>query len=236
MVYALSPAPSGVGVDSAAPVSYTRAELGALAASIPSMFDAFRRSLENLVNGSVSPEARREELSRMKDTLVQARLGVEDLRGGVAQTRTRLAAERRELDTVRRRKGLADGIGDRETVSVAERFERHYAERVEVLERKLAAQEGELAVVEREVAEMTEELRRAVAGISPPGGGAASGSVRGGAAATGGAGSSGPADPLGDDSAATREAIDALERERRRAERDAAAEERLAALKRKMGK
>ena len=171
----------------------------------------------------------------MKETLVQARLGVEDLRQGVAQTRSRLAAERRELETVQRRKGLADGIGDRETVGVAERFERHHLERVEVLERKLVAQEGELAVVEREVAEMTDELRRAMAGIAP--GAGAAGTVRGegggGAAAAAAAGD----DPLaGDESAATREAIDALARERRRAERDAAAEERLAALKRKMGK
>jgi hypothetical protein len=201
------------------------------------MFDAFRRSLENLVNGTAaSPEARRDALARMKETLVQARLGVEDLRQGVAQTRSRLAAERRELETVRRRKGLADGIGDRETVGVAERFERHHVERVEVLERKLVAQEGELAVVEREVVEMTDELRRAMAGIAP--GAGAAGTVRGegsaGAAPGAGGGSD---DPLaGDESAATREAIDALARERRRAERDAAAEERLAALKRKMGK
>lgn len=198
------------------------------------MFDAFRRSLENLVNGTATPEARREALSRMKDTLVQARLGVDDLRQGVAQTRTRLAAERHELETVRRRKGLADGIGDRETVSVAERFERHHAERVEALERKLAAQEGELVVVEREVAEMTEEMRRVIAGASPSSAGAAPGSVRG-SAATGAAPGSAD-DPLADDGSATREAIDALARERRRAERDAAAEERLAALKRKMGK
>lgn len=198
------------------------------------MFDAFRRSLENLVNGTATPEARREAISRMKDTLVQARLGVEDLRQGVAQTRTRLAAERHELETVRRRKGLADGIGDRETVSVAERFERHHAERVEALERKLAAQEGELLVVEREVAEMTDEMRRAIAGAPPSSAGAASGSVRGSAA--GGAAPGSTDDPLPDDGSATREAIDALARERRRAERDAAAEERLAALKRKMGK
>ncbi|HET7456975.1 MAG TPA: hypothetical protein VFJ74_04910 [Gemmatimonadaceae bacterium] len=198
------------------------------------MFDAFRRSLENLVNGATSPEARREALSHMKDTLVKARLGADDLRRGVAETRSRLEVERRELETVRRRRGLAEGIGDRETVGVAERFERHHAERVEVLERKLVAQEGEVMVVERELAEMTAELRRAMSGVGPTVAAPRSGAP---AASGVGGGEQQGDDALADDApAATREAIDALARERRRAERDAAAEERLAALKRKMGK
>jgi hypothetical protein len=81
---------------------------------------------------------------------------------------------------------------------------------------------------------MTDEMRRAIAGVPSSSAGAASGSVRGSAA--GGAAPGSADDPLPDDGSATREAIDALARERRRAERDAAAEERLAALKRKMGK
>lgn len=198
------------------------------------MFDAFRRSLENLVNGATSPEARREALSHMKDTLVKARLGVDDLRRGVAETRARLAVEQRELETVRRRRALAEGIGDRETVGVAERFERHHAERVDALERKLLAQEGEVMVVEREVAEMTAELRRAMSGVGPTVAAPRPGASVG--ADVGSGGEQGDAALDDDASAATREAIDALARERRRAERDASAEERLAALKRKMGK
>jgi hypothetical protein len=187
------------------------------------MFDKLRESLENLVNGSASPEERRAAVARMKDTLVQARLGIEDLRGGVTQTRARLATEREALETVRRRKGLAEGIADRETVTVAERYERHHAERVEVLERKLAAQEMEVAVAEREVAEMTAELRAAVDG-------------RVGGAAARPVGERAPEDELDVDGSGARDELDSLARGRRRAERDAAAEERLAALKRQMGK
>ena len=192
------------------------------------MFDKLRESLENLVNGSGSPEERRAAVSRMKDTLVQARLGIEDLRGGVAQTRVRLATERESLATVRRRRGLAEGIGDRETVAVAERYERQHAERVQALEHKLAAQEEEVAVAEREVSEMTAELRSAV--NARAGGGTSSTRAGGGAAAAA------AAEVLDADAAAVREELDALARGRKRAERDAAADERLAALKRQMGK
>ena len=190
------------------------------------MFDKLRQSLENLVNGaaSASPEERRAAVSRMKETLVQARLGIEDLRGGVAETRRRLDAERAELETVRRRKGLAASINDAETVAVAERYERHHAERVQVLEQKLSAQEGEVMIAEREVEEMTRDLRAAVdARVGPttaPGGTTAAAAER----------------ELDVDGAGAREELDAMARSRRRAERDATAEEQLAALKRRMGK
>ena len=191
------------------------------------MFDKLRQSIENLVNGSASPEERRAAVSRMKETLVQARLGIEDLRGGVAETRQRLAVERAALETVRRRKGLAQGIDDRETVAIAERYERHHAERVEVLERKLSAQEGEVMIAEREVEEMTVELRAAAdARVAP-------GTTRGGVA---GAAGGMAAEDLDVDGAGVRDELDSLARSRRRAERDAAAEERLAELKRQMGK
>jgi hypothetical protein len=192
------------------------------------MFDKLRQSLENFVNGaaSASPEERRAAVSRMKETLVQARLGIEDLRGGVAETRRRLQEERQALETVRRRKGLAEGIADKETVAVAERYERNHAERVDVLERKLSAQEGEVMIAEREVEEMGRELRAAVdARVGPA-------SSPGTPGAAGGAAS----EPVDLDGSGVRDELDALARSRGRAERDAAAEERLAALKRRMGK
>jgi len=162
----------------------------------------------------------------MKDTLVRARMGIDDLRAGVELTRSRLLAERRELETVQRRKTLAQGIGDAETVAVAERYERQHAERTEVLGRKLEVQERELLISERDVSEMTEELRTALGSAlgGAPGG---AGKTRGvdAPAAPGGA----PADDLAGD-------LDALGRQRQRAERDAGAEAQLAEMKRRMGK
>src|SRR6476660_4101939 len=129
------------------------------------MFDSFKQSLRDLMDRATPPEERRAGLARMKQTLVTARMGLEELRSGLALTRERLAAEQRQVETMRRRKGLAAGIADAETVALAEKYEAHHAERVAVLQRKLDAQEAELAMAEREVAEMTAELKQAMLGV-----------------------------------------------------------------------
>lgn len=186
------------------------------------MFESFRQTLRDLMDRATPPEERRAGLARMKQTLVTARMGLDDLRGGAKLTRQRLDAERRELETMRRRKGYAQGINDTETVALAEKYETHHAERVAVLERKLDAQEAELAIVERDVAEMTAELKQAMLGV--PG----APSIDDMAAAEVDA-------ALGDASNIARD-LDAMGRARARSEREADAEQRLAELKRRMGK
>ncbi len=184
------------------------------------MFEQFREALRALRTGGVHPGERRPMISRMRDTLVQARVGLADLRSALATTRQRLEGERRELDTVRRRKGLAAGINDAETVAVAERYEAQHAQRAAVLEQKLAVQEAELAMAEREVEEMTAELKLAAAGVDTPS----------------------PLSPDPSQVAADPEAehlqqeLDSMARARRRAATDAEADEKLAALKRRMEK
>jgi hypothetical protein len=133
------------------------------------MFEHLRRSWQSLLDGSLPPDERREVVSAMKETLVQARVGVSAMRDGLAEVRARLDKERVELATCTRRKQLAQQINDAETVGVAARFELHHQERCTMLERKLAAQEGELVLAEREVAEMTMELKFAASGARPPG-------------------------------------------------------------------
>ena len=187
------------------------------------VFENFRQALNDLLR--TAPEDRRALLSQMRDTLAQARAGLDDLRDGLKRARDRLAAERRELETVRRRKKLATDVGDRETVTVAERFEAHHVERVQVLEQKVSVQERELALAEGEVEEMTRALKAAVTGATPPG--------------------SRPASSI--DEQAAREVeetlsgsksadFDSMSRARARQEREADAERRLEELKRRMGK
>jgi hypothetical protein len=190
------------------------------------MFDDVRRAFRELLHGNATPEERRSALAEMKETLVLARMGLDDLRKGVEATRARVAAEHRELETVRRRRTLAEGIKDQETVDVATRFERQLQDKVAVLEKKLEAQEAELAYTEREISEMTADMKAAAAGarfgpattpVDPPLGAE-------------------PTDPdvdVGGERLSGE--LDRLARERRRAEADAAADERLAALKRRMG-
>lgn len=189
------------------------------------MFENFRQALNALLSRGTPPEERRALLGHMRETLARAKVGVEELRGSVEQARARLAAERRELDTVRRRKRMAADVSDAQTVSVAERFEIHHTERVLVLEQKVAVQERELALAAEEVLEMTKAFKAAAAGAGPPGAGA------------------GPSI----DEAAAREVDEALAgpqaadfeslgRSQDRAQRNAEAERRLEELKRRMGK
>ena len=179
------------------------------------MFENLRRSLRDLLDAS--PAQGGASLAQMRDTLVQARVGLGEMRQGVEESRLALTAKERELETVRRRKGQAQAIGDTETIRVAERYEAELMLRIEVLTRKLGAQQDELALAEREVSEMTAELRRAIGGVTP-------------------APAVGAIDPLADEQSAALDELAALERARGRAARDADAEARLAELKRKMGK
>lgn len=188
------------------------------------MFEQLRRSLNDLLDRATKPEDRREIVARMKTTLVQARMGLDDVRDAMGRTERSLEQHRKELVTVRRRKELAAAVPDLETVAVAERFEKALDEKVAVLEQKLAVQSQEVAMAEREVEEMKAEIRKAMVGAP-----ASTGSMP-------------LEDPLADDPAMdtqgtkVREEIDSLARQRARADRDDEAARRLEELKRRMGK
>jgi hypothetical protein len=173
------------------------------------MFERLRESLRDAMSRASSPAEGRAVLAMMRDAVVEAKVGVSQIRDALAKTSAQLDYELRELETVRRRGRLAADIGDQETVRVAAQFEERHRERVEVLERKRAAQESELALAEREVAEMTAQLRSMAAGAGP-------------AAAP-------PEVELEPD-------LDALERAADRAARESLAERQLDELKRRMGR
>jgi hypothetical protein len=184
------------------------------------VFDSFRRSFDELISRATKPEERRAIAARMKDTLVQARMGLDDMRDGLDKARQRLTAEERELETVKRRKQLAEGIGDKETVGLAAKYEQMHAERVDVMRRKVEAQEAELGLAEREVGSMTAELRQIMAG----------------APVTNAAPAPSDADLGLEGDTSLHDEIDSLGRARARQDRDADAQRRLEELKRRMGK
>jgi hypothetical protein len=183
------------------------------------VFEEIRQALRDLLSGSVPPNERRAVLADMRETLVRARMGLDDLRRSLDETRKRLEQEVRDHETADRRRALAEQIGDAETAAVAVRFAAHHAERVAVFRRKLESQEAELALVDGEVTEMTAQLKAAMAGA---------GSGLGSSSTT-------PQESLNDDESLRAE-LDSIRRAETRAARDAAAEERLAELKRRMGK
>ncbi|MGQ0766070.1 MAG: hypothetical protein ACT4OZ_10425 [Gemmatimonadota bacterium] len=184
------------------------------------MLDEVRRALNDLLNGNVAPADRRDLLQQMRGTLVRARMAVDDMRASAAATEKRLLNERRELDTVRRRRALAEGVKDEETVKVASRFEQHHAERVQIIVRKLDVEQSELALLEREVDEMTTQFKAASAGV---GSGLRTGTVD-------------EAQGLESRDAGLESEFSGLNRQQRRAAAEADAEARLAELKRRMGR
>lgn len=194
------------------------------------MFESLRATLADLLGGRISPADRRGVLAEMKRALVQAKLGVEDLREGVEVTRRRLAQEREALATATRRRTLAEGINDAETATLAAKYEAQHAERIAVLERKLEAQEAECGLAEREYDGMVAQMKQASAGVGAgmrPGVADESISPR----------TQGISDEelgLRDDAPLNRD-LDGLARSQRRAAREASADAALEALKKRMG-
>jgi hypothetical protein len=198
------------------------------------MFEQLRDSLRGL-SARLAPEERRRVAGSMREALVHAKMALQDLREAIAKTESRVATERAELETTRRRGGLATQVGDAETAQIAERFAAQHEERLRVLEMKLMSQQQELALGEREFEDMRAQLRMAMSGVAPSPDARAQDIVDdldamlAGHDTPSGAGTTGAADSLDglDDSGPRR---------RTRAEREADADERLAALKRKMGR
>lgn len=188
------------------------------------MFEELKQRISDMIDRATSPADRRTMIAMMRDAVVEAKVAVREMREQLETTRRRLTIERKELDTIRRRARLAEQIDDAQTLQIAREYERKHGDRVEVLERKLAAQEAELNLAEREVEDMTRELKSRAAGVE-----------RGGAKAEVGGGTEGgetpldAEDPLEQEGSTLRSEIDRMAREAR-------ASEMLAELKRRMGK
>ncbi|MEO7363576.1 MAG: hypothetical protein ABI120_24810 [Gemmatimonadaceae bacterium] len=189
------------------------------------MFEQLRDALRGFSDRS-SPDERRRSVYAMKDALVHAKLGIQDLKESLAVTERRIGEERNELATVERRLGLASQINDQETVAIAERYRAQHAERLAVLETKLMSQQQELHLMERELEDMTVQMRRALSGLPVnPAASIERDAMREVNEALSDNPTGANADPLETDSPRLS-----------RAEKEAAADDRLAALKRRMGR
>ncbi len=184
------------------------------------MFEGLKARMERFFADNTPPADRRAQAGALRSAIIDARMSVSAMRDGLAATERELTIERQQAEDAERRGRLAGGIGDAETVAVAERFVARHRERVGVLERKLAVQREELSLAEREVAEMTTALRGAP-------GEAAGDSIRDAWRELEGAGGVRPETDVGDS---------LLEAEIDQARRKAAVDEQLAFLKKKMGK
>jgi hypothetical protein len=127
------------------------------------VFDSLKARLEQLFRAS-SPSDSRARATALREALLEAKVGVSTMRSALAATEDELQQERRRLEDAERRGRLAAELPDAQTVGVADRYAQRHRERIGVLERKLTVQRDELAMAEREVAEMFQEFRSVASG------------------------------------------------------------------------
>jgi hypothetical protein len=184
------------------------------------MFEGLKSRLDRFLQEATPLADRRSQAQALQDAMLEARVAMRTMQDALAATGRELDVERRQAEDAERRRGLAAQIGDQETVAVAERYATRHRERAGVLERKLAVQQEELRLAEREVEEITRALQSAPSA-------AGSDSLRDAWAELEQAGQARPGvDP--NDSL--------LQAELDQARRKAAVDEQLAYLKKKMGR
>lgn len=181
-------------------------------------FEDLRRRLEQLLADASRTADPRGSAGGMHDAMVETRVALDGARAGIERTTRELEGERRQLADAERRGQLARDAGDLETVEVASRFIARHTERIGVLERRLAVQHEELALLERDYAELSATYTRMRRGIPPT-----------------------PQprvtdEDLGLEGGPTDAEFETLRRQASREELDAAVQAQLAALKAKMGK
>lgn len=131
--------------------------------------DDLKARLERLLGEHTRPTTAREQMQAMHAVLVDLKTGLRDLRDALQATERELAAEQEQLVTAERRGRLASNIDDGETARLAGVYAARHRERIDLLARKLEVQREELALVEREYAELAEKYRSARQGLPPEG-------------------------------------------------------------------
>jgi len=126
------------------------------------MFQRLREAPERALAAATPPPDLREITSRMREAVIEQKAGARAMREALDQAEQLLAGERAQLETAERRRALAEGISDQETVAVADRFIAKHRERIGVLEKKVVAEREELALAERDLAEMSAQLQEAL--------------------------------------------------------------------------
>lgn len=125
------------------------------------MFERLRDALRAALDAATPPADLRDLAGQMREAVVDAKVAVREVREALKRTELELAAERQRLADAERRGRLAGEIQDAETVEVANRFAAKHRERLAVMERKYESQQAELALAEKELAEMQTQLSAA---------------------------------------------------------------------------
>jgi hypothetical protein len=135
------------------------------------VFERLRQAVNAALDAATPPPDWRDLRDQLHRAAVEGRATLMQLRDALQKTERELNAERGQLEAAQRRGAMAANIGDTETAEVAGRFTARHTERVAMLERKLGAQQTELALLERDVEEVVAKLRdlQLRAGVPPEG-------------------------------------------------------------------
>jgi hypothetical protein len=125
------------------------------------MFKQLRDALERALAAATPPPDLGEIAARMREAVIEQKALVRGLKAELAKAEELLSHQKAELATAERRRALAEGIHDEETVAVAQKFIVKLGERVAMLEKKIVVQRDEIALAEKELAEMTAQLQEA---------------------------------------------------------------------------
>ena len=125
------------------------------------VFGRLRAAIDAALAAATPAQDLRDLVLQMRQAVVELKAGAAKLRDDLALTQRHLEVEVRHRNDAERRGLLAEGIGDQDTVEVARQFTAKHAARIEIFEQKLSVQRAELALVERELVEMTDRLRSA---------------------------------------------------------------------------
>lgn len=186
------------------------------------MFEGLRSRIEQFLAEHTAPADARASAAMLQQAVIEAKVSLSQMKDGIAATERELQLEKKQLEDAERRGRMATEIADQETVDLAARYTTRHRERALILERKLLVQREELVLAERDVAEWTAQLRAAKQGLS-------SGTASAGAAWR-------DIESAGGTRPETDTSGDLLKSNLDRAAHEAAAEEQLAHLKRKLNK
>lgn len=123
------------------------------------MFEGLKARLERLLADSTPPGDPRARTAQLHAALLETKVAVGSMRDALVATEAALKLERQQLEDAERRGRLAAQVPDPETVAVAERFAERHRERVGVLEKKVALQQEELRLAERDLEQLATAYR-----------------------------------------------------------------------------
>jgi len=133
------------------------------------MFDSWRERLEQLLSDLTPGSDPRERSGQLREAMIELKVGLRAMHDGIGPTQRELTEERRHLADVERRGELAAAIPDEETVRVAGEFAAKHRERIALLERKLTVQQEEIVIAERDLDELRRRFKAATMGLEDDG-------------------------------------------------------------------